>query len=100
MISVLGSLLLAHMVADYPLQTDWMAENKHDDPDALISHSVVHAVVAFIAVWALSGPVGMAVAIAFPLGIIHGTIDAQDWFIRWDQTAHLLTAVVLSLPVL
>lgn len=91
MMDTIGALLLAHMVADYPLQTDWMAENKHEGGRALEVHSIVHGVCATVV---LIGHGPVSVPIGASIALWHWGIDYQDLPIRWDQTAHLLTAVV------
>jgi len=96
MLGPLGALLVAHMVADYPLQTEWVATNKHDEIPALVAHSVDHAGVALLLlIW-----IGVSLDVAFPTAgavfVTHGVIDSLDLHIRWDQTAHLLTTVALG----
>lgn len=96
--TLLASLLVAHMVADYPLQPDWVASNKHTDTDALVSHAVVHGATASV-LSALFVDVGVAAAIAIPLAFVHGAIDRFDLHIRWDQTAHLASVLAFSIAV-
>ncbi|AFZ74551.1 DUF3307 domain-containing protein [Natronobacterium gregoryi] len=98
-LETLGALLLAHFVADYPLQTDWMAANKHSDRKALALHAYVHgfAVLLFLPLATSSGLV-IAGASAYVVAV-HGTIDAFDFHIRWDQTAHLLSIVAVAVLV-
>jgi len=92
----IGALLLAHMVADYPLQTDWMASNKHNSLKALLSHSVIHGLVAGVTL-ALSG-VETHIALATGMATLtwHAGIDSLNLHIRWDQTSHLLTCAFLG----
>ena len=40
-------ILFLHWIADFVLQTDWMAKNKWKDPDALLSHVFVYTTVFF-----------------------------------------------------
>lgn len=96
MYELLAALLLSHMVADYPLQTNWMAENKHDSVDALLQHSAVHALCtfAFVAVFTASLP--DAAACSSLLFGLHAVIDAQNLPIRWDQTAHLSWIIIVA----
>lgn len=95
------ALCFAHLVADYPLQTDWMAANKHSDRRALWLHSSVHGVVAAVAVVPFAPLVDvLSVAVIVPL--FHATTDARDMDIREDQTTHLcwcvVTATILLIP--
>jgi hypothetical protein len=93
--AILSGLLLAHFVADYPLQTNWMAQNKHDKDIALFVHTLVHTVTTFAFVYALSGMFHGAVGFACFIFVSHFLIDASELHIRWDQTAHIGVIVVL-----
>jgi len=97
MMAVVGALLLSHMVADYPLQTDWIAENKHGEPGAaLLAHVIIHGVVTAVVVSFVATNL-FAFSIACFVTVIHGLIDLADLHIRWDQTAHLASVLFLSL---
>ncbi|MCB0063981.1 MAG: DUF3307 domain-containing protein [Caldilineaceae bacterium] len=69
--------IIAHLVADWPLQTEWMAVNKRD-----LHH---------IAAWVHSGIHGLLMALIFPwqlallIGISHVLIDTRrpvTWWMR------------------
>jgi hypothetical protein len=40
-------LLLAHLLADFPFQTDWIAARKGSSPSAMLAHIAVHYVTAW-----------------------------------------------------
>lgn len=68
---------VAHFVADWLLQTSWMAENKHRfGHPAGICHALVH--VAALAV--VFGPAG-----GLALGVAHYLIDLRWPLRRWAQ---------------
>ena len=112
------ALYLAHLAADYPLQTDWQAENKADHSKegwrANLTHATTHVAVstaALAAGWWLAGwplnPPGAIAALAW-IGTSHSLIDRRRAVAWWmentgqvkylanggaahvDQTAHLL----------
>jgi hypothetical protein len=95
---VVTALALAHLVADYPLQTDWMASNKHDSTAALLTHSVVHGLVAASAVAPLA-PLADVATVGATVPILHATTDAKDFGIREDQTVHLLSCILIAAVV-
>jgi len=102
---IFWSLLLAHFVADFPFQPDWMANNKHRPP-VLLLHAGAHLIVMLV----LMGPAWRA---AFPgvllLAVVHYGIDtaklaaARRWP-QWvvgpyliDQGLHYLSIAVVAL---
>lgn len=93
---LLGALLAAHMIADYPLQTNWMAEHKHGEPGAaLASHAAVHGVMS-LALSATTIPSHQAVGIACLVFVSHALTDMANLHIRWDQTVHFAVSVGLA----
>lgn len=95
MLTAIGALLAAHMIADYPLQTDWMAENKHESSLALLAHSAIHGVVALAILWFSTGS-HFVTLVSAPFFTTHAVIDWQNYHIRWDQTAHFVTCIALG----
>ncbi|MET9222347.1 DUF3307 domain-containing protein [Streptomyces sp. NPDC003300] len=121
-------LFVAHMVADYAVQTDHQATHKADRTAegwrANLTHAGTHVVACALALAAgaalLDGvhlPVARAVAAVAWVGVSHGFIDRR-WPIAWwmdntgsadfrtrggaqhvDQTAHLLCLAVAALIV-
>jgi hypothetical protein len=72
------SAFVAHLVADWLLQNDWMAHHKTrlSHPAAWV-HGAVHALALG---WALDWRAGLA------LGLVHTAIDTRvptGWWIRW-----------------
>jgi hypothetical protein len=94
------ALLFAHVLADFVLQTNWMAANKRN-PAALVAHVAVVLVTALATMGTLH-PALLALAAA------HLVIDAGKAWLPWrnlaaftaDQVLHLgtLVAVVLWVP--
>ena len=95
---------IAHALADYPLQGEWLAKHKaRGGPDggdwwlALAAHSLIHAG----GVWLVSGnPILAAVELAAHMLIDHG--KGAGWYgLKTDQLLHLLCkAVYVSFMVL
>lgn len=76
----------AHGVADYWLQTDWMAQNKGKQWNALLIHTIVYALV-FAPIGCglmVAGtiPAWKALALPFVVGIPHGWMDRRK-FLGW-----------------
>jgi hypothetical protein len=95
-------LFLAHFLADYPLQTSWMAHNKWR-PYVLIAHVGIH----FLVMLLLAGAARAAVwPYLLALALAHLLIDAgkntvhrlrPGWVIGpyvVDQLVHYLTIVL------
>jgi hypothetical protein len=101
---VFWDLLLAHLIADYPLQPGWMVRNK-SKPWVLLLHAGVHFVVMAGVAWMALGKLWPYLA---ALAGAHLLIDAAknaasrrrpDWVIGLyivDQAVHIITLVLTS----
>lgn len=98
--SLYAALLAAHLIADYPLQTEWMVQNKHDHAFALLSHGVFHVAVTAALLTSTVTLLG-AIGLGLVVGAVHVAVDAIDLHIRWDQTAHFgfLTAIYAAVTI-
>jgi hypothetical protein len=67
--------LVAHLIADWPLQNDWMANNKATNLGANLVHSGIH-------LWALLFVFGW---VAVPLAVLHGLIDTRKPVVWWSR---------------
>ena len=104
-------LLALHFLGDWPLQSDWMAARKLDEPLVRLAHVAVYtAVVSSVVVitpWSTTGRVLFAALVA----VTHFIIDSQRWKepvegfesrpIWFDQAYHIITlaAVVAIVEV-
>lgn len=106
--SVGMALLAAHMLGDFPLQTDAMAEGKFESLHQRAVHSWVHMVLATLFTWpfltnaqtALVGPMVL---------VLHFAIDTRRWAepkdgfevypIAVDQAYHVASLFVVILVV-
>lgn len=76
--------LVAHLIADWPLQSDWMAKHKANlKHSAAIQHGFIHAVaLGFVFGW-----------VSVPLAVVHMLIDTRKpvewWSKRIGQTQPL-----------
>ena len=66
------TLLLAHLVADYPLQSNWLIRVKRT-PWGLALHVAIHLVVMSVLVWPILPQVWRVVA---AIGVFHFALDA------------------------
>lgn len=68
--------LVAHLIADWPLQNDWMANNKMrlGSPASCV-HAAIHG-------FALSWVFGWA---AVPIAIVHALIDTRVPVVWWSK---------------
>lgn len=85
------SLLLAHFIADFPAQPDWMAQNKHR-PGVLPLHIAVHFVVMLILMgsswqWALPG---IAVVALAHFGIDYAKLELGRRKPQWINLPYLI----------
>jgi len=87
---VLSGLLMSHLIADYPLQTDYLADNKHTNDFVLFFHSFLHGASALLLIYLFSGAYHLSVGFACFVLVSHFLIDAANLSLRWDQTTHLL----------
>jgi hypothetical protein len=93
------ALLFAHALADFVLQTNWMAQNKRN-PVAMVAHGAVVLLTAIAAVGTLH-PALLALTAA------HLVLDTGKAWLPWrglwpfvlDQALHLATLVALALWV-
>lgn len=78
-------LLVAHFMADFIAQSDWMALNKSKRWDALGLHAVAYSIVlaAFVVIWAAwTDPLRLA----WPVGV----------FLWWNSVAHFVQDAITS----
>ena len=81
-------LLTAHLTADFPLQPDWMAKGKLDDPSIRAQHVLTHLLVtAPILVFAYGSTAASATAILW-IGLSHYVIDSYRWVEPKDGWGH------------
>jgi len=97
-------LLLAHFIADYPLQTNWIVVNKNRS-GVLFLHVLIHFLVSLIFVLIYAREVWPFVIL---LAIIHFLIDTGKYYFNktrpnWvvapyfiDQSIHLVSLVCIA----
>lgn len=90
--------LAAHAAGDFPLQTDWMAENKFNSRAARAVHVAVYTA-SFIPVVIASGWTAQQSATFLgTLAASHFAIDSQRWNdtvpIWFDQALHVIALAV------
>lgn len=79
-------LLLVHWFADFVLQTDWQAQNKSKNNEALTHHVLVYTACLL----AGSLMIGLPALVALTFTIFNGAFHfATDWFTsRWAAEMH------------
>jgi hypothetical protein len=96
-------LLSAHLVADFPLQTEKMAKKKFSSPLIRAQHVAVHTIVMGI-VLVLTGFMSLPFLVSYTLS--HYIIDSRRWadekegIAGWpiiiDQILHITVLAVLA----
>jgi fatty acid desaturase len=116
--TIFESLLMAHLIGDWLLQTEWQAVNKKTNWKALLLHILIyHAVVFLILFFGFNLKfISIIVAVVF-LGVLHTILDMgeavpgiikvlrinvnrppQKWLnLAVDQSIHILLLGVASL---
>jgi len=108
--SVFGLLLASHLVADFPLQPNWMAKEKQDSYLVLLSHLTVHAIALSVFLYTISSlPLRTLGIVVTAVCAVHGLIDIRRWVrpkdsweqpMLWvwinDQIMHIVTIAVIS----
>lgn len=77
--TVIYTLLVAHFVADFIAQSDWMALNKSKRWDALAIHVIVY-----------TGAVGAVVS------VVHGLPESTGYFFTVNALAHFVQDAITS----
>lgn len=71
-------LLTAHLIADFPLQADWMATRKLDSPLVRATHVYVHVwATAMFLLW--TQPLPILCAVLGWIAVSHYVIDSRRW---------------------
>lgn len=112
------TLLIAHVVGDWLLQTEWQAMNKATNWRALLTHVLVYHIVILAALLWRMGPGAPAVYfVVLGLAVVHVVMDRKrsvEWFMRamrisvrrepsgWlaiavDQSLHLVWLAVATI---
>jgi len=107
--SVALALLAAHLIADFPLQTDTIAANKLTDSRIRLTHSAVHFFAVGLFLLPITTPT-RAIQAAFGVFFMHYLIDTRRWAepkenAEWypmavDQTMHVASLYLVSVIVL
>ncbi|MHB8841270.1 MAG: DUF3307 domain-containing protein, partial [Candidatus Aquicultor sp.] len=99
-------LLLAHVLADFPLQPRWLVELKAKSIPGAFLHAAVFCLVAAVLFnTALTGRITMAILL---IGAAHFAIDllktryfsGPTWLFLADQALHVLAIALASLIIL
>jgi hypothetical protein len=98
---LIATLLLAHLIADFPLQVDWLFRLKKRHWAGVLLHSAMHVAVTAML---LRGPLAQWPAL-IALGAVHYTIDTvklrltfrlQSLGFLLDQLAHVLSLLLVA----
>lgn len=104
--TVLLSLLLVHLLADFPLQTKRMAQLKHRHQRILLQHLAVHAALMLLvlAFFVIQGEFDIAGWLGGSILVFHALLDASPLKRRvkqavayWiDQALHIVAIIALT----
>ena len=85
--TVFETLLVAHVLGDWLLQTEWQAVNKGRSWKALLAHVAVYHVVLLVALGIKLGfDQPLVYAAVGVLALVHGVLDRQG-FVQWLMRA-------------
>jgi fatty acid desaturase len=89
--TIFEGLLIAHLLGDWLLQTEWQAQNKRTNWLALLSHvAVYHAIVFIILFFGFKLDVVRVIVAVGALALFHIILDKQDP-VRWYMRTFRLT---------
>lgn len=101
------TLLFAHLLADYPLQGDFIAKNKRQHTMLLGAHAGIWTGMILLATYLLGYPIGLVDVVwlflvhagidylkARPVGILKKLHPLRDGLLLY-QTVHLVQIVIL-----
>jgi hypothetical protein len=92
-----AALLFAHVLADFVLQTDWIATNKHArNAGALVLHGLIVGAAAVLATGSLAWPLAVLVAVHLAIDIAKSLAPKGLAAFLGDQAAHLASLGILA----
>lgn len=100
------TLLALHLLADFPLQTSWMAANKRGGGAAHLAHIWVHLTLSAVVLVFLYDP--HAGLIAMFVAGCHGVIDWRRWpapeggienFYIWVDQSYHVASIALAVAL-
>ncbi|MHA7874023.1 DUF3307 domain-containing protein [Roseivivax sp.] len=96
MIETFAALFLAHVVADFVIQTNWMAANKAR-PGVLVLHSALVLLTAQAATGQIAAPALLALAAAhLVIDVAKSRAGPGLGPFLWDQAAHLASLLAVA----
>jgi len=99
MLNVFATFLLAHLIADFPLQTNTMVRLKKEGPHGILLHVTVHVIIAAVL---LNDPLGNWQLLLW-LSCVHWVIDWTKivlgseslYSFVADQVAHIFSIFII-----
>lgn len=91
--TIFEGMVLAHLLGDWILQTEWQAQNKGSHWPALLSHIFIYHLIMFgVLAYGYSLPLlPVLISVAF-LAVTHIILDRQK-FVRWFVRAMRICVV-------
>jgi hypothetical protein len=84
--TIFEALLMAHILGDWLLQTEWQAKNKQSNWLALLVHVAIYHIVALaILIWGFDLDLTAAVLVVVALAVLHALLDRREiviWLMR------------------
>ncbi|SPF80465.1 DUF3307 domain-containing protein [Pseudoprimorskyibacter insulae] len=97
MIETFAALLVAHVIGDFVLQTDWIAANKRR-PQVLVLHVALHLALLLALFGQVHSPYLYALAAAhLAIDAIKLALPDRLWAFLADQAAHVATLAALAI---
>lgn len=97
-------LLIGHLLGDWVLQNDWMAQNKQNGllNRAIAVHALVYTAVLVMTLWlAQRGAPAQPPYAVFAVGVFvsHWIIDAANLGLRWNRLFHQSELLFMRIAV-
>jgi hypothetical protein len=78
-VTIFEGLLMAHLLGDWLLQTEWQAQNKASNWRAMLSHVVVyHAIVFIVLYFGFQLRAAPTIAVVLVLSVLHAILDRKS----------------------
>lgn len=98
-------VLLAHYIADYPLQCDFLAQTKGKYWYSLLAHSIIYGLtialcfklIGVFAIWKVIVLVGSHIIIDYKKATAKNKDKALTTYLYIDQILHLIINIILLL---
>lgn len=93
-------LITLHLIGEFPLQPNWMAEKKTDRIEILTAHSAIHGLLFAPLGWLIYPRLSGAILFAGWIFVAHWVIDYRKWFSPNQKWPHPEYSVWINQQIL